>query len=222
MALLSVNVFAQDLSNTRFGATGGLNYSRVKNAHNPSGARYTFQVGALAEIPLTDDEQFFLQPEIVYYGAGETGNDKDVYLKAGYTKEQAGYDATYVNDYISVPIYLKAFFSENESEFFGLVGPRFNFLVNQKVEKAPIDKPWYAIDATAEYPNVNGKASGFNMAIGVGLGFSYKRQLEIVGKFDFGLMNVYKGLMSEPGTDEAINKSKKEHVFSIGINYIFD
>lgn len=230
LALFSASTFAQQSTHssrnlfegTRFGATGGLNYSRIKNAHNPSGARYTFQVGVLAEIPLTDDEQFFLQPEVVYYGAGESGKDKNVYLKEGQTLDQVGYNAQYVNNYISVPIQLKMFFSESETEFFALLGPRFNFLINQKVENGPASRPWYAIEGDGVNTGVNGKATGFNMAIAGGVGFSYKRQLEIVGKFDFGLFNVYKGLMKEPGIDPAINKPKKEHVLSVGINYIFD
>lgn len=210
LALLSISVYSQDFSNTRFGVTGGLNYSRVRNAHNPSGPRYTFQAGALAEIPISKDEQFYLQPEVTYYGAGETGKDKNV-------KGREGYDAVYANSYISVPVYLKAFFSESKSEFFGLFGPRFNFLINQKVENSA--NPEYTIDGVGE---VNGKASGFNVALSAGVGYSYKRQLEISAKYDFGLLNTYKGLMKEGGVDPAISKSKKEHVVSIGINYIFN
>jgi hypothetical protein len=41
-ALLSAQV---DFSNTRFGITAGPNYSRVQNAHNPSGPRYAFYAG---------------------------------------------------------------------------------------------------------------------------------------------------------------------------------
>ena len=49
----SLSLSAQiDFSSTRFGVIGGMNYSRVKNAHNPSGPRYTFQAGALALIPI--------------------------------------------------------------------------------------------------------------------------------------------------------------------------
>jgi hypothetical protein len=46
------------VENTRFGVTAGLNYSRVSNAHNPSGPRYTFQGGALALIPVGKANQF--------------------------------------------------------------------------------------------------------------------------------------------------------------------
>lgn len=58
---LSTLSFAQiDFNNTRFGVTAGLNRSGVSNAHRPSGARYTFQAGGLALIPIGTANQFFL------------------------------------------------------------------------------------------------------------------------------------------------------------------
>ena len=58
-----------------------------------------------------------------------------------------------------MPLYFKGYFSEAESEFFGLIGPRFNFLLNQNVKDAPVSRPYYDPDVTD--PNqpagVNGK-----------------------------------------------------------------
>ncbi|MGC4128318.1 MAG: porin family protein [Bergeyella sp.] len=209
-ALASAQV---DFSSTRFGVTAGGNYSRVSNAHNPSGPRYTMQGGFLALIPVDNNDQFYIQPEVVYYGAGETGKQKDA-------KGHVGYDAVYANNYISVPLYFKGYFSEAESEFFGMFGPRFSFLVNQKVENP--SKPYYVVEQLDAYPGVNGKASAFNFGIGAGVGFSYKRQLEISARYDMGLSNTYKGLMEEPGKDPAIEKKKSEQVFSVGLSYIFE
>ncbi|GAA5086288.1 hypothetical protein GCM10023210_07950 [Chryseobacterium ginsengisoli] len=205
--------FAQiDFSSTRFGVTAGGNYSRVKNAHNPSGPRFTVQGGVLALIPIGKENQFFLQPEVVYFGAGETGKDKDA-------KGIDGYNAVYANNYLSVPISFKAYFSEAESEFFGLIGPRFNFLLSQNVKNAPVLRPYYDPDVVdASLPNVNGKASKFNFGIGIGVGYSYKRQLELAARYDFGLSNTYPGLDHEPkGTD----KGKSEQVLSLSLSYIF-
>lgn len=171
------------------------------------------QGGILALIPIDDSYQFYLQPEVVYYGAGETGKEKDA-------KGQPGYDAVYANNYISVPIYFKGYFSEAESEFFGLIGPRFNFLVNQKVTDP--SKPYYDPDVSQEGTGANGKANGFNFAVGAGIGFSYKRQLELSVRYDLGLSNTYKGLMTEGGSDPAIQKKKSEQVLSVGLSYIFD
>lgn len=205
--------FAQiDLKSTRFGVSVGGNYSGVKNAHNPSGKRFAVQTGVLALIPLGKSNQFFLQPEVQYFGAGETGKNKDA-------KGVDGYDAVYANNYLSVPINFKAYFSEAESEFFGVIGPRFNFLLNQKVKNAPISRPYYDPDYEVPgNPQLNGKASSFNFGVGLGVGYSYKRQLELTARYDFGLSDTYPGLKHEPkGSD----KSKSEQVLSLSLSYIF-
>jgi hypothetical protein len=212
--LLSSMAFSQiDFGSTRFGATAGLNYSAVRNAHNPSGPRYTFHAGVLALIPVDKNNMFFLQPGLEYYGAGETGKDSAA-------KGTVGYDAVYAEDYISVPLFFKVYFSEGESEFFGLIGPRLNFLVNQKVTDP--SKPYYAVEQLAAYPGVNGKANSFNYALGLGVGYSYKRKMEVSLKFDWGFGNTYPNLMKEPGADPNIQKDKTTQVLSAGVSYIFD
>ncbi|MBV8328672.1 porin family protein [Chryseobacterium sp.] len=198
--------------NTRFGLTGGVNYSRVANAHNPSGPRYTGQGGVLALIPVGKANQFFIQPEVSYYGAGETGKDKDA-------KGRDGYDAVYANNYLSVPLYFKGYFSEAASEFFGLAGPRFNFLLNQNVKNAPLSRPYYDPDVVdPANPSVNGKAKSFNWGIGLGVGYSYKRQLEVAVKYDIGLSDTYPGLAKEKG---GTDKKKSEQVLALTLSYIF-
>ncbi|WP_415328614.1 porin family protein [Chryseobacterium sp. MMS23-Vi53] len=217
---LSTMSFAQiDFSSTRFGITAGGNYSRVKNAHNPSGPRYTFQGGVLALIPVGKENQFFLQPEVLYYGAGETGKDKDA-------KSMDGYNAVYANSYISVPINFKGYFSEDESEFFGMVGPRFNFLISQKTTGAPATRPYYDQNVSYTDPTtgkeISGKAAGFNFGVGVGVGYSYKRQLEIALGYDFGISNTYPKLIESYTKSADTEKSKSEQVLSLKLSYIFE
>lgn len=213
---LSTLSFAQiDFKSTRFGVTAGGNYSRVRNAHNPSGPRYAFQGGVLALIPIGKSNQFYLQPEVVYYGAGETGKDKDA-------KGKDGYDAVYGNNYLSVPVYFKGYFSEAASEFFGMIGPRFNFLMSQNVKNAPVGRPYYDPDyvvTDSKYPaGVSGKAASFNFALGLGIGYSYKRQLELALKYDLGLSDTYPDLAKDIG---GTNKGKSEQVISLSLSYIF-
>ena len=205
--LLSAQI---DFSAIRYGITGGGTYSRVRNAHNPSGPRFAAYGGVLALIPVDSNDQFYIQPGVEYLGAGESGKDKDA-------KGAIGYDAVYANSYISVPIFFKGYFSEAESEFFALAGPRFNFLIDQNVTDAPLK---YTVEGDP-VTGVNGKAASFNFAIGLGVGFSYKRMLEITGRYDIGLTNTYPGLNNELGSDPNIAKRKSEQVISVGLSYIF-
>ena len=197
-AFASSMAFAQiDFSSTRFGVTAGPTFSRVQNAHNPSSSRTSFYGGALVIIPIGGDDMFYLQPQVEYLSAGEKGDGETVYA----------------NNYLSVPVYFKAYFSEAESEFFGQLGPRFGFLLSQKVEN-----PSISIYNVEEF----GKAAAFDLAISAGLGFSYKRKLEIVGRFDFGVSNNLPDLMGKEPQDGATNSTKRQHVLSAGITYIFD
>lgn len=204
--------FAQiDFGSTRYGITAGGTYSRISNAHNPSGPIFGFFGGLVALVPVDSNDQFYIQPEVEYYQAGESGKNKDA-------QNYPGYNAKYVNNYISVPISFKGYFSEAETEFFALAGPRFNFLLSQNVSgDAPLRYTVEGDPATG----VNGKASSFNFALGLGVGFSYKRQFEVATRYDFGLSNTYKGLMAEAGGDPNIQKKKSEQVLSVGLTYIF-
>lgn len=213
---ISVLAFAQiDLSSTRFGVSAGGNYSRVRNAHNPSGALYGVQAGALALIPIDQNDQFYLQPEIHYYGAGESGKDKSA-------KGKSGYDAVYANNYISVPVFFKGYFSEAASEFFGMAGPRFNFLLSQNVKNVPTGKDFYKPDVSnPDHPNVNGKANAFNLGIGLAVGYSYQRQIELALGYDIGLSNTYPNLVESWTGDPNATKKKSEQVISLRLAYIF-
>lgn len=213
--LASLSLSAQiDFRATRFGVMGGYNYSRVQNAHNPSGPRHTFQAGVMALVPVDRNDQFYIQPEVVYYGGGESGKDKNI------SPTSRGYNAMYVDNYISVPIYFKGYFSEAESEFFGMVGPRFNFLVNQKVSNPA--QQVYTIEGDTARPGVNGKAAGFNFGVGLGIGYSYKRKLELSGRYDLGISNTYPKLNEYWVNDPDTAKKKSTQVMSLVLTYIFD
>lgn len=201
-----------DFRSTEFGIVAGGTYSRVRNAHNPSGARISLLGGITAQAPMGTAEQYYLQMEALYFGAGESGKAKD-------SKGAPGYDAIYGNNYLSVPINLKVYFSEAESEFYGLIGPRFNFLINQKIENP--SRPVYTEEGDPAHPGFNGKANPFNLGVGAGVGFSYKRQLEIALKFDIGLSNAYPNMVESWTSDPNTEKKKSEQVLSLGLTYFF-
>lgn len=197
-ALLSTLSFAQiDFSSTRFGLIAGPTYSSVQNVHNPSSSRLSVYGGAFALIPIGGDDMFYLQPQVEYLSAGEKGNGSTLYA----------------SNYLSVPIYFKAYLSEAESEFFGQLGPRFGFLISQDIKN-----PSKAIYTVEQY----GKGAALDLAISGAFGFSYKRKWEILARVDYGLTNNFPDLVGKEPQDPATNFTKRQIVLMAGISYIFD
>lgn len=56
----------------------------------------------------------------------------------------------------------------------------------------------------------------------MGLGFSYKRQLEVAVKYDLGLSNTYRNMVESYTGDLNTEKKKSEQVLSVTLNYIFE
>jgi hypothetical protein len=66
-------------------------------------------------------------------------------------------------------------------------------------------RPYYDPDVTdpSQPAGVNGKAKALTGEIGLGIGYSYKRQLELLKIYDLGLGDTYPGLEKETkGTDK--------------------
>ncbi len=195
LLIVSCFSFSQGLRETRFGLIAQGNYSGIRSVHNPSEQKIGYNFGALALIPLVSD-QFFIQPQLEYVNAGEKGEN----------------DTKYINNYLSVPILAKAYFSEAESEFFAILGPRVSFLMNQKVINP--SEPRYQLDQ-------QGKANSIDLALVGGLGFSYLRKHEITLRVDIGLSDVYKNL-DDSGLDAKAAPKNTQNVILLGYSYIFN
>lgn len=206
IGLLCSGVSAQ-LRDTRFGLIGGLTQSRVQNAHNPSGTRTGFYGGVTALTPINQSPSFFIQTQLEYLQGGEEGNE-------GKNK--------YHNNYISLPIYFKAYFSEAESEFFGLIGPRFAYLLNQKVEENPmIIRPVFGQKIPINYPEYYGKANSIDIAISAGIGYSYERKYEAVLRADWGITSAFHQYNRAVTGDPLSDNTKRQIILTAGFNYVF-
>ena len=179
----------------RFGAKAGVNYSRISNIHGDSKGRIGFNAGALALIPISYGNDFFIQPELSYSQKGETNDTKD-------GKE------VYQLDYIDLPILFKAYFSERDSEFFGIFGPQFSFLVTDKIKNPSkienIEKIYH-----------HDKYKSFDFSLVGGIGYSYKRNIELTLRAEYGLIDAVQGNQIES------TKGNNNGVVSLGLNYIF-
>ena len=170
-------------SQVRYGVKGSFTYTNVSIIHWESQSRKAFAIGGFAQIPLTNDELFYFQPELIYSLQGE--KDK------GQSHGQAiPVNVDYFQNYINIPLMFRAYFSEAESEFFAEIGPELGFLVYQKNKDLDI-KNYYA------------KPSTFNLSVGLGAGFSLLRKYEISARYNYGMTDTYKDYKGQNRTSVA-------------------
>lgn len=187
-----IGSYLQDVS---FGAKAGINYSRIDNIHGGSKGRIGFNAGGLALIPITYGNDFFIQPELSYSQKGETNDTK-------------GGKEVYQLDYIDLPILFKAYFSERDSEFFGIFGPQFSFLVTEKI-KNPSN-----LDEIKKLYH-NDKYKSFDFGLVGGIGYSYERNIEVTLRAEYGMLDAVEGDKGES------TKRNNNGVLSLGLSYIF-
>lgn len=145
-----------------FGPKVGVNLSKVKDVHGDSRQGTGFFVGGFATIPLQNySQEFFIQPELLFSVMGEKDGDERVGL-----------------NYIQVPVLFKAYFSEQDTEFFGEIGPQFGFLIGESLP----DNYAYSHEYNA-----------FDFGATVGVGFSYLRNWEVNARFYYGFADIIDG-----------------------------
>lgn len=175
--LVSVYGVAQ----VNFGAKAGVNVSKISDIHGESKARTGMFAGGFAEISIEEyGSQFYIQPELLYSMLGEKNGEEKINL-----------------DYLIAPILFKAYFSENDSEFFGEIGPQFGFLINEKVPETD-------------------KYKKFDYGITAGIGFSYSRNWEASARFYYGLSDTEEKTRVDGKDMKNINSN-----VNFGISYIF-
>lgn len=181
------------MSQITYGVKGGMNMTNQTNIHSGSGSRIGINLGAFATIPLSlDNSMYYFQPELLYSQQGE----KNVIGK---------YDSTYKADYINIPLLFKVYFSEQETEVFGVLGPQLGFLVYDTVKTNEYGQQ--SIYKDDEY-------NPFDYGLVAGLGFSYNRKWELDLRYFRGFADTVKN----DANNDADNLTSNVH---FGIAYRF-
>ncbi|MGO3183743.1 MAG: porin family protein [Aequorivita sp.] len=151
----------------RLGAKAGLNVASLGGDNygvGSLGARTSFHIGALVEVPLGG--KFSLQPELLYSSEGADwswGNgDNDIKL-----------------DYIRIPLLAKFYIIEGLS---AEAGPVFGFLVSADKESHNEDTP-IVFDPKDDYKS-------FDTALGIGASYRLNMGVFFSMRYNKGLLNV--------------------------------
>ncbi|MXV37432.1 outer membrane beta-barrel protein [Flavobacteriaceae bacterium Ap0902] len=172
-----------------YGLKAGVNVSKIDEVHTGSEKRVGAYFGGFATIPINNEgNQFYIQPEVLYSMMGEKEEFTD-----GRTTD--------VNiDYLSIPVLFKAYFSEQDTEFFGEIGPQLGFLISKDLPET---------DAVYDY-----KSTDFGAVVGIG--FSYLRNWEANARFYYGFTDIIEWENTKGKDPHNINSN-----VSLGIAYRF-
>jgi len=178
----------------RFGARVSGSMTNITDVHSNSRSRGGFQVGALGLIPITNNDILFFQPEINYSAQGEFDYHE---------RSDGNYKQKIFLSYINVPLNMKLYFTDADSEFFVLAGPYLGFKIGEKTDK---------FDFTTEADD--NEYTGFDFGATVGFGFSLNRQYEASLRYSYGLIDQVK--------NDAINSNNHTSILNLGVSYFFN
>ncbi len=178
----------------RFGARLSGSMTNITDVHGNSRSRGGFQVGALGLIPITNNDILFFQPEVNYSAQGEM-DELD-------RPEYSGKQKIYLS-YINVPLNMKLYFTDAESEFFAIAGPYFGFKIGENVQ-----------DVGFNTEASNSEFNSFDFGATLGIGFSLNRQVEASLRYSYGLVDQV--------ANDAADASNHTSILNLGVSYFFN
>lgn len=196
LSLLVVSLVS--LAQVKFGVQGGLNLSTEsvmtvdgKKLDNDNSFKTGFHAGVLANIKLHNSFEF--EPSVMYSMQGFNS------VIAEYGDEQILNDVKWhvTSHYINIPLALKGYFCDG---FYGVAGPQLGFLLSKK------DK--YEGFETESFPN--GKTKKIDFSIFGGVGYKFKNNMFLEGRYVHGFT----------GTSKVFGGEKNRNI-QISLGYYF-
>lgn len=178
----------------RFGARLSGSITNITDVHSNSRSRGGYQVGGFALIPITNNDILFFQPEINYSAQGEFDDHE---------RAEGKFKQKIFLSYINVPMNMKLYFTDAESEFFVEGGPYLGFKIGEKIE-----------DLGFPTEAGNNEFNSFDFGATLGVGFSMNRQFEASLRYSYGLVDQVK--------DDAMDSNNHTSILNLGVSYIFN
>jgi opacity protein-like surface antigen len=180
----------------KFGVKGGINLSTLTGDIEEASSKVGFQVGAFAEIKLT--EKFSIQPELLYSAQGVKTefNDMD------------GSEENKINlGYLNIPVMAKYYVAE---KFSLEAGPQVGFLLSAKNDFSSFDGE----DSFSKNIDIKDNFKSIDFGVNFGAGYDFTENLSAGLRYNLGLSNI---LENEAGD----NFKQKNSVFSLSVGYKF-
>lgn len=206
-------------SPVQFGIKAGINVSSIsKDGYEDAKSKVGFAGGVFANIPLS--EMFSVQPEVMYsqMGSKVTSSYSGTVLGNNFTSKSS---ATLNLDYVTVPLMLQF---RATPAFYVEAGPEFGFLVSAKTKDASTTTVnGSTTTTTSESGDVKDYFSGFNMGVGLGLGYDITPNFGISARYVAGFTDINKKDSNTNGNTSLQNDGNKNrnNTFQGGVYYKF-
>ncbi|MAX70964.1 MAG: hypothetical protein CMC76_07640 [Flavobacteriaceae bacterium] len=190
-----------DSTTPQLGIKGGLNSSSItSDDFGDTKSRTSFNVGLLAEIPLS--ERISIQPELLYSGQGFDIEERDQ-DNIFDTDENIEYQL----DYIQVPVLLKLYLVKGLSVE---AGPQFGFKIHEEIDYQP-----NADGGDVEISEDDSYVKDVDTGVALGASYKFDSGFFINGRYTIGLTDIYK--------DDTIfqNVDAKNKVWQVGLGFMF-
>ena len=185
----------------QLGVKGGVNSTKITGDDiDDVKSRTSFNVGLLAEIPIT--QRLSLQPEVMYSGQGFDVEEIDQDNMFD-TDENIEYQL----DYIQVPLLLKAYLVKGLSIE---AGPQFGFKIHEELDFQPNND-----GGDIEINEDDSYVKDFDTGLVLGAGYKFDNGFFVNGRYNMGLTNIFE--------DNTIfeNVDAKNAVWQFGIGFMF-
>jgi len=185
------NVNAQEV---KFGAKVGLNLSTVASDSEDLDSKIGFNLGAFAEIILSDKLTF--QPELLFSTQGAKSDNSVM----GYTVK-----ANIKVNYLNIPLMMKYGVTDKFALEFG---PQLGFLLSAKA-KTEVNIPG---EIFSEEEDIKDSLKSTDFGLNFGASFDVGQNIMIGARYNLGLSNI---------TDEEEGDKAQNAVFSFSVGYRF-
>lgn len=186
------------LEKVEFGVKGGLNISNLTEAQDNK-TRINFHIGALAEFKI--NENFSIQPELMYSRQGITGSTREGDMDMVYDVE-----AVFKLDYLNLPIMAKYYIKEG---FSIQAGPQIGLIVTAKYEE---ETTGMGMNMTV-IEDIKSGIKTVDFGLNFGLGYELPVGVFFDARYNVGLTGIFKDI------EDSVKPLNR--VFQLSVGYKF-
>ncbi|WP_294298634.1 porin family protein [uncultured Chryseobacterium sp.] len=219
MAFAQTTTGMSSSSPVKFGVKAGINISSIsKDGYDDAKSKVGFAGGVFANIPVS--EMFSVQPEVMYsqMGSKVSSSSSGTVLGNNVTSTSS---ATLNLDYVTIPVMLQF---RATPAFYIEAGPEFGFLTSAKTKDARTTVVNGSTSTTtSESGDVKDYFSGFNMGVGLGLGYDITPNFGISARYVAGFTDINKKDNNTNGNTSLQNDGNKNrnNTFQGGLYFKF-